>query len=63
MNHRLAAEQDFPRLAEMRWDFRTEYKPPVGGCPKPNSFPPLSTFYTRDRPAGNGLIGWLRWKI
>lgn len=34
MNYRLAIEQNFPMLAEMRWDFRTEYKPPEGALPK-----------------------------
>ena len=34
MIYRLAVEQDFPRLAQMRWDFRSVDKPAEGTLPK-----------------------------
>ncbi len=33
MNFRLAVEEDLPQLAELRWDFRTELRPPAGVIP------------------------------
>jgi GNAT superfamily N-acetyltransferase len=34
MIYRLAVEDDFPRLAQMRWDFRTEERPAEGALPE-----------------------------
>jgi GNAT superfamily N-acetyltransferase len=57
MNYRLAAEQDFPRLAEMRWDFRTEYKLPEGTLPKAEFISAFVDFLRQGQTSGK----WAYW--
>jgi GNAT superfamily N-acetyltransferase len=57
MIYRLAEEQDFPRLAQMRWDFRTEERPAEGRLPEAEFRAAFVDFLHQAQASGN----WAFW--